>query len=61
MKDMNTISSAVFDAYDIRNTIKAHGLCDIKRVHGGTDNEDTLKDLIDNLVDFLEQLEGGME
>ena len=54
---MEATSSAVFDAYDIRNTIKANGLCDIKRVHGGTDNEDTLKDLIDNLVYFLEQLE----
>ena len=53
----NEITSALFDAYDIRNTIKTHGLCDIKRVHEGADNEDTLKDLIDNVVCSLEQLE----
>ena len=53
----NEIASALLDAYDIRNTIKAHDLCDIKRVHEGTDNEDTLKDLIDNVVYSLEQLE----
>ena len=51
------ISSALFDAYDIRNTIKSHGLCDIKRVHEGTDNEDTLEDLVDNVIHCLEKWE----
>jgi DNA-directed RNA polymerase subunit L len=55
---VDDVSNVLFDAYDIRKTLSSHGLCSIKRVHGGTDNEDTLKDLIDNIVSFLEQLEG---
>ena len=50
----NEISNALFNAYDIRKTIESNGLSNIKRVHGGTDNEDTLKDLIDDVVYFLE-------
>jgi len=51
------ISNAFFNAYDIRKTLESHGLMNIKRVHGGTDNEDTLGDLISDVILFLEKLE----
>ena len=57
MSDLNNdISNALCNAIDIRETINSNGLSNIKRVHGGTDNEDTLKDLIDDVIYFLEQL-----
>lgn len=49
----NEISNAYFAAIDLQRTISSNGLDNIKRVHGGTDNEDTMKDLIDDLVSFL--------
>lgn len=49
----NEISNAYFNALDLQRTISSNGLDNIKRVHGGTDNEDTMKDLIDDLVSFL--------
>jgi len=57
MSDLNNdISNALCNAIDIRETINSNGLSNIKRVHSGTDNEDTLKDLIDDVIYFLEQL-----
>ena len=58
---MEELSKATIDAYDIRNTIKAHKLGNIKRVHVGTANEDTLEDLIDDVIQFLEELAFGKE
>tara|TARA_R100000742_G_C4182056_1_gene16851 strand:+ start:252 stop:458 length:207 start_codon:yes stop_codon:yes gene_type:complete len=52
-KKSNEISNAYFNAIDLQRTISSNGLNDIKRVHDGTDNEDTMKDLIDDLVSFL--------
>jgi hypothetical protein len=49
----NEISNAYFNAIDLQKTISSNGLDNIKRVHDGTDNEDTMKDLIDDLVSFL--------
>ena len=49
------LSKALFDAYDIKKTIESNSLGSVKRVHSGTDNEDTLSDLIDDVIYFLEQ------
>lgn len=53
----NDITNALCNAIDIKKTIESNGLADVKRVHGGTDNQDNLKDLIDDVIYFLEQLE----
>jgi hypothetical protein len=37
-------------------TIESNDLNNIKRVHSGTANEDTLEDLINDVVSFLENL-----
>jgi len=58
MKDLyNEITNALCNAIDIKKTIESNGLNNIKRVHSGTDNEDTLQDLIDDVIYFLENLE----
>ena len=54
---LNDISNALFNINDLKETIKAHGLRDIKRVHDGTDNEDTIGDLIDDLMEGIEELQ----
>ena len=53
----NDVSNALFNINDVNKTIKANGLCNTKRVHGGTDNEDTLGDLVEDLVYFLTKLD----
>ena len=50
---LNDISNALFNINDLKETIKAHGLRDIKRVHDGTNNEDTIGDLADDLHYFI--------
>ena len=57
----NGIINALFDAYDIKKTIQSNGLRDVKRVHGGTDNDDTLGDLIANIIEFLEEIDETKE
>ena len=52
----NDTTKAYFDAIDIKKTIDSNNLNDIKRVHGGTDNEETLEELIDDVIYFLENL-----
>jgi len=47
------LDNAIFNVNDLRETIKAHKLRDIKRVHDGTANEDTIGDLVDDLKLFL--------
>ena len=54
MKD--EITNALFNAYDIKKTIVYHSLGNIKRIHGGTKNEDNLEDLINDVIHFLETL-----
>ena len=53
----NDVSNALFNIIDVDKTIKANGLCNTKRVHDGTDNEETLGDLVEDLVYFLTELD----
>lgn len=50
------VSNAYFNITDLIKTISSHGLRNIKRVHGGTENEDTIGDLVDDLEYFITQL-----
>jgi len=57
MSDLyNDTTNALLNAIDIKNTIESNKLNNIKRVHSGTANEDTLEDLITDVVYFLENL-----
>ena len=47
------INKIYFELVDLKATIDAHQLRDIKRVHDGTDNEDTIGDLIDDLLEEI--------
>ena len=49
----NKCSKLYFDMVDLKATIDAHKLQDTKRVHDGTDNEDTIGDLIDDLLEEI--------
>jgi len=51
---MTDLSNAYFNLVDVYKTLKAHNLLHLKRVHGGTDNEDTIGDL---LLDAIEEIE----
>ena len=55
----NEIADAYFNAIDLQKTISSNGLDNLKRVHDGTENEDTMKDLIDDLVSFLARMSNG--
>ena len=48
----NDTTKALLDAIDIKETLNSNNLNNIKRVHAGTDNEDTLGDLIFDVVYF---------
>ena len=62
MSDLyNDTTNALFNAIDIEKTIESNGLSNIKRGHSGTDNEDTLNDLITDVVSFLENLAEQLE
>jgi len=62
MSDLyNDTTNALFNAIDIKKTIESNDLSNIKRVHSGTDNEDTLNDLITDVVSFLENLAEQLE
>ena len=52
----NDTTNALLNAIDIKKTIESNSLNNIKRVHSGTANEDTLEDLINDVVSFLENL-----
>jgi len=57
MSDLyNDTTNALFNAIDIKETLNSNNLNNIKRVHSGTANEDTLEDLITDIVYFLENL-----
>tara|TARA_R110001583_G_scaffold41082_1_gene130761 strand:+ start:360 stop:569 length:210 start_codon:yes stop_codon:yes gene_type:complete len=63
----NEISSALFNAYDIKRTLESYtslddegkevNTKDLKRIHGGTENEETLEELISDVILFLKKLE----
>jgi hypothetical protein len=61
MNIKNEISNAYFNAVDIKTTLTNHDLTKIKRIHGGSNNEDTLGDLIDDLILFISQMEAEHE
>ena len=60
------ISQAYFDATDLKRTLdssislddngKEVNTKDLKRIHGGADNEDTAGDLIDNILWHIENM-----
>ncbi len=50
---LDDINNAIFNFNDIKETIKANGLQGTRRVHEGTDNQDTIEDLLDDLEIFL--------
>ena len=52
----NDTTNALFNAIDIKETLNSNNLNNIKRVHSGTANEDTLEDLITDVVSFLKNL-----
>ena len=57
MSDLyNDTTNALFNAIDIKETLNSNNLNNIKRVHSGTANEDTLEDLITDVVSFLKNL-----
>ena len=51
------VNKLYFDIVDLKATIDAHKLRDIKRVHDGTDNQDTIGDLIDDVMESIEELQ----
>jgi hypothetical protein len=52
----NDTTNALLNAIDIQKTIESNDLNNIKRVHSGTANEDTLEDLINVCCFFLRKL-----
>jgi len=42
------INDIYFNLTDIHKTLEANRLLDVKRVHEGTENEDTLGDLVED-------------
>ena len=53
MTDFNNTYCNLIDVY---KTLKSHNLLHLKRVHGGTENEDTIGDLLE---DTIEEIENG--
>tara|TARA_R100000734_G_C3311904_1_gene102827 strand:+ start:1551 stop:1763 length:213 start_codon:yes stop_codon:yes gene_type:complete len=53
----NDVSNALFNIIDVVETIKSNGLSKVKRVHDGTDNDETLGDLVEDLLEFLSDLD----
>ena len=43
---IDDVNNAIFNLNDLKETLKAHKLRDIKRVHEGTANEDTIVNFI---------------
>ena len=50
------ISQAYFDAQDLKRTLEANKLDKYKRVNGGSDNEETTGDLIENILFHIENM-----
>ena len=55
MTDENKISSALCDAYDIKDRIRVYGIKDKPKDSDGS--ETTIGDCIDDIIDCLEELE----
>jgi len=50
------ISQAYFDAQDLKRTLEANKIDKYKRVNGGSDNEETTGDLIENILFHIENM-----
>jgi hypothetical protein len=50
------ISQAYFDAQDLKRTLEANKIDKYKRVNGGSDNEETIGDLIENILFHIENM-----
>jgi len=57
---IDDVNNAIFNLNDLKETLEVHKLRDIKRVHEGTDNQDTLGDLVDDLEIFLLNLHNSL-
>tara|TARA_R100001440_G_scaffold65434_1_gene86287 strand:- start:648 stop:854 length:207 start_codon:yes stop_codon:yes gene_type:complete len=55
--DPDKVSSMYFDAVDLKRTLEDNNLTHFNRVHEATHNEDTVGDLIDNLLYNIERLD----
>ncbi len=55
----NDLSSALCDAYDIKDRLRAYGIKDKPKDAEGSDT--TIGDCIDDIIIFLEQFEGRLE
>tara|TARA_R110000822_G_scaffold306254_1_gene432401 strand:- start:187 stop:369 length:183 start_codon:yes stop_codon:yes gene_type:complete len=51
------LADAFFNAIDIKKTLESNDLIEVKRVHGGSQNDETLGDLIHDVILFLTELE----
>ena len=56
--DQNKLSSALCDAYDIKDRLKTFDLMTTSK--DGDNSETTLGDCIYDIIDFLENLEEGI-
>tara|TARA_B100001094_G_scaffold258934_1_gene258931 strand:- start:783 stop:971 length:189 start_codon:yes stop_codon:yes gene_type:complete len=59
--DKEIISQIYFDAVDLKRTLEVNNLTHYKRVHGGTDNEDTTGDLIENILYHIDNMYNNLE
>jgi len=50
------ISQAYFDAQDLKHTLEANKIDKYKRFNGGSDNEETTGDLIENILFHIENM-----
>ena len=51
------LADAFFNAVDIKKTLESNDLIEVKRVHGGSQNDETLGELIHDVILFLTELE----
>jgi|TARA_R110000803_G_scaffold121748_1_gene189847 hypothetical protein len=51
------LANAFFNAVDIKKTLESNDLIEVKRVHGGSQNNETLGELIHDVILFLTELE----
>jgi len=51
---MDNLSNAYFNLVDVYKTLKANDLLNLKRVHDGTENQDTIGDLLEDAIEELE-------
>jgi hypothetical protein len=51
------LANAFFNAVDIKKTLESNDLIEVKRVHEGSQNDETLGELIHDVILFLTELE----